>query len=195
MLSRTVESLLETTAHGPWDKSSLSFRECLPLDILTIAIDQIIPLAQAKSQQVEIKESVTLPPLMGDEIRLVRVLVNLLANAVKFTPTGGSISAAAQLRDDGKAIVFSVADNGIGIAEANLARIFQKGVSIAESDVASTGLGLFVCKELVEAHGGEISVVSKKDVGSTFTFTIPVNPGLSSEAVDGVERSNSRMND
>lgn len=175
-LSQIVESLLATSEHGPWAKGTLTFRECLPLELVASAVDQIAPLAAAKHQNLESGEMVALPALVADGERIVRVLVNLLSNAVKFTSDHGSIRIDAKTRskDGHPAIVFIISDTGCGVPEEMIHRIFEKGVSIAEPGKYSSGLGLAVCKELVEAHGGKIWAETGRKSGASFSFAIPI---------------------
>ena len=109
----------------------------------------------------------------GDEGRLVQVVVNLLANAVKFTPENENISMSA--RDQGRMVEVSVRDSGRGIPEDQLSTIFDRFTQVKASDAkqGGSGLGLAICKALVELHGGKISVESRVGVGTSFSFTIP----------------------
>jgi signal transduction histidine kinase len=109
----------------------------------------------------------------ADEVKLKQVVVNLLTNAVKFTPEGGRIDVEARVV--GEEVVVTVRDTGIGIAEDDQARIFeafQRGDRRAS--VEGTGLGLTLSKRFVELHGGRVWVESAPGVGSTFAFAIPV---------------------
>ena len=150
-----------------------------PAGLVASAIDQVSTLAAAKSQTLESGESVPLPALVADGERLTRVLVNLLSNAIKFTPEGGRILLDAKSRsnDGHPAIVFSVIDEGKGVSPKDMDRIFQPGVSIAKPGSFSTGLGLSVCKEIIEAHGGRIWIDTEYTGGAAFAFAIPQNPG------------------
>jgi signal transduction histidine kinase len=114
--------------------------------------------------------------IRGDERKVKQVLLNLLSNALKFTPEGGRIDLSTALRD-GLAEV-SVADTGIGIAPADQEAVFQefRQVGAAEKRAEGTGLGLTLAKKFVELHGGRIWVTSAVGAGSTFTFTLPVRP-------------------
>jgi signal transduction histidine kinase len=114
-------------------------------------------------------------------LRLTQVIVNLLTNAVKFTPAGGTIEASA--RRVGGEIHVSVKDSGIGIAEADQARIFdsfQQGSRMAAAAAEGTGLGLTLCKKIAELHNGRLWVESRVGAGSTFTFAIPASAPASS---------------
>lgn len=113
----------------------------------------------------------------GDELRIKQVIENLLTNAVKFTPDGGHVSVIARPRD-GEAEV-CVEDTGIGIAETDCERIFesfqQGGRRESNRLIEGTGLGLTLCKRILELHGGRIGVKSEVDQGSRFTFVLPVH--------------------
>lgn len=168
-LSAIVEALVDTVKMD--GKGQLSKRECLPLDLVTSAIDQVAPMAETKKQQLSTGELVGLPPIMVDGTRIIRVLVNLLSNAVRFAPVGGVIRIFA--KNTGQDLIFSVSDDGPGVEQDHLETIFLEGVSISKGGKYSSGLGLAVCKELVEAHGGGIWVESNEQ-GATFSFTIPL---------------------
>jgi signal transduction histidine kinase/CheY-like chemotaxis protein len=111
----------------------------------------------------------------ADELKLKQVVLNLLTNAVKFTPDGGSVDVSAELAGDEVRVV--VRDTGIGIAKADRERIFeafQRGGREARSE--GTGLGLTLSRRIVELHGGRIWMTSRLGAGSTFGFAIPVRP-------------------
>jgi signal transduction histidine kinase len=105
----------------------------------------------------------------GDENKLSRTLVNLIANAIKFTPAGTVTITACQ---DAGQVRFAIRDTGEGIPAEAFARIFEKFGQLDARKVG-TGLGLAFCKLAVEAHGGRIQVESTLGEGSTFSFTIP----------------------
>ena len=104
-----------------------------------------------------------------------QVLLNLLSNALKFTPEGGRIDVGARL-DDHVAEV-AVADTGIGIAPADQAAVFEefRQVGTADKKAEGTGLGLALSRKFIELHGGKIWVKSQLGGGSTFTFTLPLS--------------------
>jgi two-component system phosphate regulon sensor histidine kinase PhoR len=111
----------------------------------------------------------------ADPPRLEQVLVNLIHNAVKFTPPGGEVILAAQTQ--GEFVRFSVRDSGVGIPADDLERIFERFYKADRArSGGGTGLGLSISRHLVEAHGGRIWAESAEGDGSTFYFTIPVNP-------------------
>jgi signal transduction histidine kinase len=116
-----------------------------------------------------------LPPVSGDAQHLLRVMDNLLGNALKFTPVGGQISV--RLWRDGPQAVLEVADTGIGIPPDQLERVFERFYQVDGSTTrryGGTGLGLALVKEIVEAHGGQVSVSSQVGQGSTFTVRLPL---------------------
>jgi PAS domain S-box-containing protein len=114
------------------------------------------------------------PMVMGDEARLTQVLSNLLSNAIKYSPNGGAITVRGAVGP--RAVTVSVADEGPGIAEADLPHVFDRFYR-ANSDltrrVKGTGLGLYLAKAVVEAHGGQIWAESTPGQGTVFSFTIP----------------------
>lgn len=125
----------------------------------------------------------------GVEADLVRVLVNLLSNAIRFSPAGGSVIVSCIENNRGRALDFRVQDEGPGIPAAEQSAIFQKYRQAAAADAAAgTGLGLAICKQLVEAHGGTLSVSCPAGGGSIFCFSIPTVdvPEQTIETADGV---------
>jgi len=134
------------------------------------AVEQVSALAQEARTALVTDIAQGLPRFSGDESKLSRTLVNLLANAIKFT-RGGTVTITVSQTDD-ENIRFAVSDTGDGIPAAAFERIFQK-FGQHDSRRGGTGLGLAFCKLAVEAHGGRIKVESTPGVGSTFSFTIP----------------------
>jgi signal transduction histidine kinase len=127
-----------------------------------------------------------LPDINGDRDRLVQVVINLISNAVKFTEQGSVICRA---RHKDSHILVSVIDTGTGIDEADRRRIFDKfmqGGDTLTDKPQGTGLGLPICKEIVEHHGGRIWVESEPGHGSTFSFTLPLS-GVGGQSGQGPE--------
>jgi len=115
-----------------------------------------------------------LPPVAGDEGRLLQVFDNLLSNAIKFSPDGGRITVT--VKDAGPVVQTSVADQGIGIPKDQLERIFERFYQVngsARRRFGGAGLGLAIVKRIIELHGGQVWVESELGKGSTFHFTIP----------------------
>ena len=138
-----------------------------------------IKLIEHKAEQSEVKVTVLPAPvgyqLIADERKIKQVLINLLANAVKFTPAGGEVEVVASLQASG-AIDLSVSDTGIGMDETDipvaLAPFGQVGTGL-DRKYEGTGLGLPLAKSLVEAHGGVLTLTSRRNVGTTVTVTLP----------------------
>lgn len=121
-----------------------------------------------------------LPEVVGDKDRLEQVVINLVSNAVKFTEKGSVTFKARSIKNE---IVLSIIDTGVGIVETHRDSIFEKFKQSGESlkgRPKGTGLGLPICKEIVEGHGGRIWVESKQGEGSSFTFTLPISCGCGS---------------
>ncbi|MDX1521121.1 MAG: GAF domain-containing protein, partial [Anaerolineae bacterium] len=131
-----------------------------------------------KSVNVILNAPDQLPQVTADHSRLVQVLVNLIGNAWQYTPEGGDVTVSATIVED-KFIQIDVADTGIGIVEQDLKFIFDRFFRSERTEVQvvdGTGLGLSITKSLVELMGGKIWVESEVDVGSTFSFTVPIAP-------------------
>jgi two-component system phosphate regulon sensor histidine kinase PhoR len=115
-----------------------------------------------------------LPPVRGDDERLDQLLMNLLHNAIKFSPDGGAVTITSDEQPDG--VVISVADHGIGIPRKDQDRVFERFYKVdraRQRGLGGTGLGLAIAKHIAEAHGGRIWLESVEGQGSTFSFSIP----------------------
>jgi signal transduction histidine kinase len=126
--------------------------------------------------QKKLKVTMTIPPelkITGDSDLLERVVTNLLGNAIKYTPAGGSITIGSEEIEGGKVVRFSVVDTGPGIPASYLTRVFEKFEQVTGQRSGGTGLGLTITKHFVEAHLGKIWVESELGKGSRFCFTIP----------------------
>ncbi len=131
--------------------------------------------AKKKNHEIEIHCPADLPNVMADANRLREVLINLLENAVQYTPLGGHIEVRVERADE--MVILTVADNGIGIPQGEQERIFERfyRVDSARSrEAGGTGLGLSIARHIVEAHGGKIWVDSAVGQGSRFHFSVPV---------------------
>ena len=114
-----------------------------------------------------------LPSVFADGARMEQILVNLIHNAIKFTPPGGRITVSSGA-ETGK-ITVSVSDTGVGISEDDLPRVFERFYKADRARAGGgTGLGLAIAKHVVEAHGGRIWVESVEGRGATFSFSIPL---------------------
>ncbi len=151
-----------------------------PIDVSELAAATVeIFRAAADSAGVELAVRVpkSLPCAAADRDRVGRVLVNLLSNAIKYSPNGGKATFSARLR--GEEIVISVADTGVGISPADQKLLFSKFYRVDSSltqAIGGSGLGLNICRRIVELLGGRIWVRSQVGKGSKFSFTLPVAP-------------------
>jgi two-component system phosphate regulon sensor histidine kinase PhoR len=172
-LSLMVSELLEL-ARIESGQVPLQLRPTRPLDILLPAIERLRLQAERGGLSLETDCPEDLPQVLADPIRLEQVLVNLLHNAIKFTPSGGKITLRA--REQAGRVVFSVQDTGRGISAADLPRIFERFYKTDQArSGGGTGLGLSIARHLVEAHGGKLWAESIEGQGSTFTFSVPLS--------------------
>lgn len=172
-LTQMVEELLELSRIES-GLVPLEKRWVEPCELIASASERMALQAQRAGLDFSQDCSGDLPGIFVDKSRLERVLVNLLHNAIKFTPPGGSIRLSAARAAD--SIVFSVRDTGVGIQPRDLERIFERFYKSDRSrSERGTGLGLSISKHLVEAHGGQIRAESQVDRGSTFSFSIPLS--------------------
>jgi signal transduction histidine kinase len=147
--------------------------ECKPLDVVDLlqkACALLVTLTSDKNIQLNCTSSAGLS-IEADPLRMFQVLSNLLGNAIKFTPSGGRIDLDAW-EMDGKVLV-SVRDNGGGIQARHMPHIFERYWTIREGNPNGSGLGLYICRSIVQAHGGELWAQSEPGEGSVFTFSIP----------------------
>jgi signal transduction histidine kinase len=146
-----------------------------PASVVESAVKQILQSAESKNITLEKNIAPEAPELEADARKLCRVLVNLIGNAIKFTPESGTITINVRPHDDG--ILYSVRDTGLGIPSEAFEHIFEKFGQLEKrqsGERASTGLGLTFCKLVVEAHDGRIWVESQLEQGSEFLFVVPV---------------------
>jgi signal transduction histidine kinase/HAMP domain-containing protein len=151
----------------------LKLQKVAASDIIDPAIRAVQLQADQRNIKIGLQIEPALPPVNADAEKTSWVLVNLLTNAIKYTPDSGNIVVAASLQDS--KVIFAVQDHGPGIEEKYLSRIFDRYFKVPDSmDKTGTGLGLAISKEFINAQGGEISVDSEFGTGSTFRFTLPV---------------------
>jgi len=142
-------------------------------DLVTDAVNAIAAYAHERGLSIEVKVKGELPLICGDHDRLHQVMMNLLSNAIKFTEEGGITCTVTGFGDE---VRVEVVDTGIGIAEEDLPKVFDKFQQVGDSlteKPKGTGLGLPICKEIIEHHRGRIRVESEPGVGSRFIFTLP----------------------
>ncbi len=152
--------------------------------IVNPAVDRLATQAERAELSVQVELPAGLPSVMVDSERMQQVMINLIHNAIKFTPSGGSITiSAAQDTARPGMLVVCVRDTGVGIPAANLSRIFERFYKADRArSGGGTGLGLAIAKHTVLAHGGTIWVTSREGEGSTVYFTLPTETGEDASA-------------
>ncbi len=143
-------------------------------------IDKVVSVQRSyvTNHELVVDGTDALPQIIGDEDKVDQILTNLINNAIKYSPKGGTVTVRGKMEDDDKVLI-SVSDQGVGIPEEHLPKVFDRFHRVDNRDtreVGGTGIGLFLVKHLVEAHGGEIWVESEIGKGSTFHFWLPTNP-------------------
>jgi CheY-like chemotaxis protein/two-component sensor histidine kinase len=157
------------------EKDKLEMKPVSLLQILEKSVRALNNLAELKTQQIVLKSSVKNTVIMGNHDALMRLINNLLANSIKFTPEKGTITITIETGKNGNLEV-SVVDTGIGIPKDKLPYLFDKFSRISQKGTAGeagTGLGMAIVKEIIEQHGGTVGVESKVGEGTKFTLTIP----------------------
>ncbi|GAB4402990.1 MAG: phosphate regulon sensor histidine kinase PhoR [Anaerolineales bacterium] len=155
-------------------QAPLSFAPTSVEQILLPPVERLRPQAERANLSLSVQFPPDIPAVKADVEAMHQVLMNLLHNAIKFTPPGGEIVVEAQAR--GREVVVSVRDTGVGIAPDDLPRIFERFYKADRSrSGGGTGLGLAIAKHIVQAHGGRIWAESEQGKGSTFYFTLAVH--------------------
>ncbi len=181
-LTRLINDFLDLSkieaGRMQWETVELSLSE-----VIQTALNATQALTIETKLKVDTELSPDLPTVQCDKDRLVQVVTNLLSNAIKFTPEGGAIQLKAQVQNGSKSgensnmTMVSVSDSGIGIAQKDYKGIFEKFKQVGDTlsnKPKGTGLGLPICKEIIEHYGGRIWVESEPGKGSTFFFTLPI---------------------
>lgn len=173
-LTNIINNLLDITKMEAgavdWKKENIEISEVINKAILSC-------YSLIENKPIEIHDNIeeNLPLVEGDKDKIIQVIVNLISNAIKFTNEGTILCEA---RRNGNELHISVADTGIGIEEANYGVIFERFKQVGDTLINKpngTGLGLSICKTILEQHKGRIWVESKVEVGSKFTFSLPIN--------------------
>lgn len=170
LINDVLDSTKLDAGKAEWNSAPID-----PAQLLERAADIAAKMAEQKGLALSWEAEPGLPAMMGNESRLLQVLINLVSNAVKFTQAG-RISLRAE-RQDGF-ILFSVEDTGVGIAPENREKIFDRFRQIGDTLTGKpqgTGLGLSICRQIVDHHGGTIRVESEPGAGSVFRFTVPLS--------------------
>jgi len=163
LLASRIASGMSMLTKEPVQLSSLTAKVVRRLQVLTAS----------HSFQIEFEPD--FPPVSADPALLEEVLTNLVENAIKYSPDGGKIAIMGKSTE--KEVSITVADEGIGLSREDIKHIFERFQRTERSlvrRVKGTGLGLYICKSVIEAHGGNISVASEAGKGSQFTFTLPL---------------------
>jgi two-component system phosphate regulon sensor histidine kinase PhoR len=144
-----------------------------PADLIPRGADRLRPHVERARLELVLDVPADLPPVWADRARIEQVLINLIHNAIKFTPPPGTITVTA--RTDGRMLRVTVQDTGVGIPEADLPRVFERFYKTDRARRSEgTGLGLAITKHIVQAHQGAISVISQPGHGASFVVTLPL---------------------
>jgi len=143
--------------------------------VIRMAVNVLMPQADARQIGLSVDVPAALPPIVGDAQHLHQVMLNLVGNAVKYCRPGDEVTVTA--RGEENRLIVSVTDSGPGIPAEALPHIFERFYRVpeAEGQTPGTGLGLTITRQIIEAHAGEIRVSSEEGEGATFTFTLPLN--------------------
>lgn len=157
-----------------------------PLERLSITslagevVDILRPLADAKGVSIAFEESQALGTVVGDPVRLRQLAVNLIDNAIKYTPSGGTVRVSVEVREAGVRLI--VADTGEGISPEHLPRVFDRFYRVDKArsrEMGGTGLGLSIVQSIVTSHGGQVRLTSTLGVGTTVEATLPFHEDTS----------------
>jgi len=173
-LLKSINQILEI-ARAEARKVELNLTTFRPADLIQGVYRQMHPLAAKKNIDLKVEVPANLPPVEGDLEKVENILINLVDNAIKFTPEDGEVRIKAEAGN--RQVIFSVVDNGRGIPESDLGDIFEPFRQVnygPEKENKGTGLGLALAKSLVLMHGGEIGAESRINQGSVFWFILPL---------------------
>ena len=171
-LTQLVQELLELSriesGRVPLNRITIS-----PFDLLNKPVMRMKFQAERANLQLILECDKNLPPVYADQERIGQVIINLIHNAIKFTPPNGTIITKAEF--DHSCVIFSIKDTGVGIEPQNLKRIFERFYKADKArSGGGTGLGLSISKHMINAHGGEIWAESTYGEGSVFKFSLPL---------------------
>jgi signal transduction histidine kinase len=173
-LQKLVDDIL-TISRADSDRLKLDLGPVDVAQLVRRAVESAGPVARDKGLELAARPEDELPEVSGDRRLLAQLLDNLVSNAVKYTPGGGSVTVGAAR--DGEGVAVEVVDTGTGIPEDEIPRLFDRFFRASTAgDAPGTGLGLPIAKAIVEAHGGAMGVESEVGVGSTFRFVLPLAP-------------------
>jgi signal transduction histidine kinase len=173
------------------DRMELLLRPTLPIEVISVAVEQNRRQFEEKQQIFNVSLAPDLPPIFCDALRVSEVIGHLLNNACKYTPAHGRIVLSAQVEASGNFVQISIADNGIGLHEHPHTGLLSRSSEIHRQrrhDTSEMGLGLYIAHALVELHGGQIWCESAPNQGTTFHITFPIVAGA-----DEFSTTNSRL--
>jgi signal transduction histidine kinase len=185
-MNRLIQDLLSVSAIEA-GRLSIAPRKVTVHDLFREASEMLEPIVRDKSITFTVTAADDLPAVRADSARLLQVLSNLVGNAVKFTPSGGTITLSA-VRKEGR-VQCSVSDTGPGIPPAQIPRLFGKFWQAKRGDGRGVGLGLAIARGIIEAHDGTIEVQSELGRGSVFTFALPVWSGEAEASISTTQTS------
>jgi len=180
---RLINSVNKVLSLSRMDAGMMDYQmeECSLSQLIEMSVSKIRPIAERKKIAIDVNLAPGLPHAAIDAEKIGQVLDNLLDNALKFTPEDGRVSIKANIKATGREnhlsdadrgfLEVSISDTGCGIPDRNLRAVFEK---FKKLDEKGSGLGLYIARQIVKAHGGDIWVESKEKRGSTFFFTVPV---------------------
>jgi nitrogen-specific signal transduction histidine kinase len=174
--SASLNKLIDDMSNSLNDKGetfTVSEATVSPHDVISEAVDSVQQLAQQKKNLISYDVAASLPEIKADGFRIKQVIINLLTNAIKFSPESSPVYIKAGVVD--KELIVQVIDSGTGISPADMPSIFDRGFRGANGDNAEgAGLGLNICREIIESHGGRIWAESVGGEGSKFSFSLPL---------------------
>lgn len=171
-MSEVVQDLLDLSLIES-GKTPLSIETIHPRALIVPAVERLQPQARRADIDLLVEVDPTLPSLKVDVTQIQRVIMNLIHNAIKFTPVGGKICVGASEQDN--KIYVTVTDTGVGVAAEDVERLFERFYKSDRARAGSgSGLGLAIAKHVIQAHSGQIWVESNEGRGSKFTFSLPV---------------------
>jgi two-component system phosphate regulon sensor histidine kinase PhoR len=172
-LAQLVQEILDLSRIES-GRARMSFAAVLVPDLIAAAVGRLRAQADRAGVALEVVAPPDLPAVRADGARIESAIINLVHNAIKFTPPGGRVEARAERESDAELRIV-VADTGVGVPAAELPRLFERFYKSDRSRASSgTGLGLAIVKHVVQAHGGRVGVESRPGTGSTFWFTLPI---------------------
>ena len=172
-MTRLVKDLLTLSQHDGGIK--LNLEDISISELISSCVERLRREADSKNQQLVLNVKNNLPIISGDRYRIDQLLINIIGNAIKYTPEKGRIQVKAYTEKDN--IVICVEDNGIGIPEDDLSRIFERFYRVDKArsrQLGGTGLGLAIAKEIAVLHGGNISAKSKLGKGTQIYVELPI---------------------